>query len=112
MWTGKDVGRFKGEIALDVATHDTAALRITTIDGTAASIFRPPILLTSLQEGIHVLNGHHNSLRRVTWSGQSSVWESASRDFRHPESASRTQPLTCPGKSAAAATSSAFLTSL
>lgn len=33
MWTGKDLGRFKKEIALDVAKHDTAALRITTVDG-------------------------------------------------------------------------------
>ncbi|KAK4212623.1 glycoside hydrolase superfamily [Rhypophila decipiens] len=38
MWTGKDLGRFSGEIALDVAKHDTAALRITTIDGTTESV--------------------------------------------------------------------------
>jgi len=38
MWTGKDLGRFSGEIALDVAKHDTAALRITTINGTVLSV--------------------------------------------------------------------------
>lgn len=34
MWTGEDLGTFAGEIQLDVKTHDTAALRITTVDGT------------------------------------------------------------------------------
>ncbi|EAQ86416.1 hypothetical protein CHGG_07669 [Chaetomium globosum CBS 148.51] len=38
MWTGKDLGRFRGKIALNVAPHDTAALRITTIHGTIASL--------------------------------------------------------------------------
>ena len=33
MWTGKDIGIFTGEYGLDVAKHDTAALRITTADG-------------------------------------------------------------------------------
>ena len=34
MWTGMDLGTFKGEIQLEVKTHDTAALRITNVDGT------------------------------------------------------------------------------
>jgi alpha-galactosidase len=33
MWTGKDIGTFTGEYGVDVARHDTAALRITTVDG-------------------------------------------------------------------------------
>ncbi|KAK3987608.1 glycoside hydrolase, partial [Cladorrhinum sp. PSN332] len=33
MWTGEDLGVYKGEIVVDVARHDTAALRITTVDG-------------------------------------------------------------------------------
>jgi len=33
MWTGEDIGTFTGEYGLDVAKHDTAALRITTSDG-------------------------------------------------------------------------------
>ncbi|KAK4165593.1 family 27 putative glycoside hydrolase [Cladorrhinum sp. PSN259] len=33
MWSGKDLGRFKEGIELDVKTHDTAVLRITKVDG-------------------------------------------------------------------------------
>ncbi|KAK3380911.1 glycoside hydrolase superfamily [Podospora didyma] len=34
MWTGQDMGRFEGLISVNVARHDTAALRITTTNGT------------------------------------------------------------------------------
>lgn len=34
MWTGKDLGQFSGTFSIDVKTHDTAALRITKLDGT------------------------------------------------------------------------------
>lgn len=33
MWTGKDLGTFKKYFELEVKTHDTTALRITTVDG-------------------------------------------------------------------------------
>ncbi|KAK0645791.1 glycoside hydrolase superfamily [Cercophora newfieldiana] len=33
MWTGKDVGVFRGEVEVEVRRHDTAALRITEVDG-------------------------------------------------------------------------------
>jgi alpha-galactosidase len=33
MWTGKDLGIFKGGIQQEVKTHDIAALRITNVDG-------------------------------------------------------------------------------
>ncbi|KAK4198279.1 family 27 putative glycoside hydrolase [Triangularia verruculosa] len=33
MWTGEDIGTFKEYFELEVKTHDTAALRITTVDG-------------------------------------------------------------------------------
>ena len=53
MWTGKDLGRFSGEIALDVAKHDIAALRITTIDGTVVSVTRTLIFYA------YQVIGHH-----------------------------------------------------
>ena len=53
MWTGKDLGRFSGEIALDVAKHDIAALRITTIDGTVVSVIRTVIFYA------YQVIGHH-----------------------------------------------------
>ncbi|KAK4184631.1 family 27 putative glycoside hydrolase [Podospora australis] len=33
MWAGKDLGVYKGDISVVVATHGTAALRITKLDG-------------------------------------------------------------------------------
>jgi len=33
MWSGKDLGIFRGYFELEVKTHDTAALRITTVGG-------------------------------------------------------------------------------
>jgi alpha-galactosidase len=33
MWTGKDLGEFDGQLAVNVTKHDTAALRLTTVDG-------------------------------------------------------------------------------
>ncbi|KFA68339.1 hypothetical protein S40285_09031 [Stachybotrys chlorohalonatus IBT 40285] len=33
MWTGKDIGVFKGSYTATIESHDTAALRITTIHG-------------------------------------------------------------------------------
>lgn len=53
MWTGKDLSRFSGEIALDVAKHDTAALRITTIDGTFVSMIQSLIFCAYQVIGNH-----------------------------------------------------------
>jgi alpha-galactosidase len=33
MWSGKDIGEFQGSFSVNVARHDTAAFRITTVDG-------------------------------------------------------------------------------
>lgn len=33
MWTGKDLGVYKGSVTVEVKRHDTAALRITAADG-------------------------------------------------------------------------------
>lgn len=33
MWTGEDIGVFKNKLELSVKKHDTAALRLTTVDG-------------------------------------------------------------------------------
>ncbi len=33
MWEGQDIGSSQGNITLDVKSHDTAAIRITTVDG-------------------------------------------------------------------------------
>lgn len=33
MWTGEDIGVFKKTLSVDVARHDTAALRLTTVNG-------------------------------------------------------------------------------
>ena len=33
MWTGQDIGTFEGKLEIDVKRHDTASLRLTTVDG-------------------------------------------------------------------------------
>jgi alpha-galactosidase len=33
MWTGEDLGEFEGQLAVNVTKHDTAALRLTAVDG-------------------------------------------------------------------------------
>lgn len=53
MWTGKDLGRFRGKIALNVAPHDTAALRITTIHGTVASLIQVLLFYADHMAGHH-----------------------------------------------------------
>ena len=39
MWTGKDLGVFKGEFSIAVKKHDTAALRFMDVDGTSLFLF-------------------------------------------------------------------------
>jgi len=57
MWTGRDLGVVKGEIVIDVAKHDTAALRITTLHGKFFHLFESTARLILMR----VLGKHPNA---------------------------------------------------